>query len=170
MVESVHGRIDILINNSGINNQNPALATSIVERVAVNVAGPALVTDSFLPLLRKASQPRIIFISSVLGSLASRSDPVDPFFQLQAPGYRASKAALNMLMVCYHTQLMNDDITVHGVCPGFLATDHSGPVQVMRQMGASEPEVGAEVVNRVVVGEWDEEAGRVISANGVVSW
>ena len=40
----------------------------------------------------------------------------------------------------------------------------------MRQMGASEPEVGAEVVNRVVVGEWDEEAGRVISANGVVLW
>ena len=75
-----------------------------------------------------------------------------------------------MLMVCYHTELKKDKIIVHGVCPGFLVTDHAGPAQMMRQMGPAEPEVGAEVVTRVAMGKWDEEAGTVVSANGVVPW
>ena len=72
----------------------------------------------------------------MLGSLAARFDPAGPFYQFPVPGFRASKAALNMLMVCYHEELEGDNVKVHGVCPE--ATDCFGPVEFMRPKGQSE--------------------------------
>jgi NAD(P)-dependent dehydrogenase (short-subunit alcohol dehydrogenase family) len=61
--------------------------------------GTFAVTQAMLPLLRKASAPRIVNLSNGLGSLAWNADPSWDFAAYKLIGYNASKAAVNMLTV-----------------------------------------------------------------------
>jgi len=81
-VETKLGRagLDVLINNSGITKENQVptrgLRTVFEEVYAVNVFGAAVTANAFLPLLKKSnSSPRILNISSGLGSIGIMSDP-----------------------------------------------------------------------------------------------
>jgi len=165
-----YGKLDILINNAGVSSHTPDLVDNLTECISVNVLGAARVTNAFLPLLKASSSPRLIFITSVLGSIAARSDPNDPFGQIPAVGYRTSKAALNMLLACYSQELSGDGVKVFGICPGFLATELNGPPDMMRQMGAAEPETGAQLVVSVIQGERDADQGKVVFKDGVRAW
>ena len=84
-----------------------------------NVAGSALVAESFAPLLSKSSHPRVIFMSSGLGSVKQHADPLD--WGKEWPAYSASKAALNVLMLWFAHQ--NPKWKVNACCPGFRATN-----------------------------------------------
>jgi len=55
--------------------------------------------QAMLPLLQKAPSPRIVNVSSGLGSLTKTGDPAFQFVAYKYLGYAASKAALNMLTV-----------------------------------------------------------------------
>ena len=54
--------------------------------------------QAFLPLLRKSSSPRVLAISSFLGSI-SKNLPSESNFYM-ATSYRCSKSALNQLIKC----------------------------------------------------------------------
>lgn len=123
-----------------------------------------------MPLLEKSPAPILLFISTVLGSITARSDPTHPFTQIQATGYRTSKAALNMLMACYAQDPTRSKLKVFGMCPGFLATELNGPPEMMRRMGAAEPETGASLVLSVINGERDADKGKVVYNDGVRAW
>ena len=85
-----------------------------------NVTGTLMVTQTFLPLLQKAKNAKIINISSALGSctgLASYS--ANPKFLTTS--YQCSKAALNMLTKCLAEELKS--IVVLSVHPGWVQTD-----------------------------------------------
>lgn len=165
-----HGRLDILINNAGVSSQSPALTDNLTECISVNLLGSARVTEAFLPLLKQSSSARLIFITSILGSITARSDPNDPFAQIPAAGYRTSKTAVNMLLACYSQELTGQGIKVFGICPGFLATELNGPPDVMRSMGAAEPETGAQLVLSVVSGEREDGQGKVVFSDGIRPW
>lgn len=135
-VESIskqYGKLDILINNAGISSHVPDLIDNLTECYSINVLGSARVTQAFVPLLKASSSARLIFITSVLGSITARSDPDDPFGRIPAMGYRTSKAGLNMLLACYEKELSGDGVKVFGICPGFLATELNGPPEMMRK-------------------------------------
>ncbi|CEL00663.1 hypothetical protein ASPCAL00261 [Aspergillus calidoustus] len=87
--------------------------------------------DSFLPLLRRSTRPRLILVSSSNGSLAYNSDPNCPHGRTYASVYRITKAARNMLLVQYHASLK--DVTVLGVEPGFCATEVIGGADALRR-------------------------------------
>lgn len=123
-----------------------------------------------MPLLEMSSAPILVFISTGLGSITSRSDPTDPFTKIQAPGYRTSKAALNMLMACYSQDPARKNLKVFGIDPGFLATELNGPPDMMRKMGAAEPETAASLVLSVINGERDAEKGKVVHSDGIRPW
>ncbi|MFF5990747.1 SDR family oxidoreductase [Prauserella flavalba] len=124
-VKAAVGRLDVLVNNAGVGGEDgpPAEArvAGLRELFEVNVFGPIRVTNAFLPLLREAASPRIVMVSSGMGSFAVARDP--RWFDLVPPGlgYPASKAALNMITVQYGRAL--DGIRINAVDPGFTATD-----------------------------------------------
>ena len=73
-VTDTHGRIDTLINNAGI---CPLEVSRDLFREAfeTNTISPALVTRAFAPLLRESTSPRLIYVTSRLGSCGERADP-----------------------------------------------------------------------------------------------
>ena len=67
----------------------------ILEEVfAINVAGPAAITQAFLPLVEKSAKKTIVNISSTLGSIGADMGPVHT-------SYSISKTAMNMLVRFY---------------------------------------------------------------------
>lgn len=165
-----YGKLDIIINNAGVSSQASSLTENLEECISTNLFGSARVTEAFLPLLKNSLSARLIFVTSVLGSISARNDPTDPFSQLSVIGYRTSKAALNMLLACFARELDQYNIKVFGVCPGFLATELNGSPHMMRKMGAEEPEVGAKIILDVLRGERDIDMSRVVYTDGVRPW
>ncbi|PYI09729.1 NAD(P)-binding protein [Aspergillus sclerotiicarbonarius CBS 121057] len=117
-VESVVGDngLDVLINNAG--SANPT-RSDLNDTFNVNVTGPHVMIQAFLPLLRKGATKRILNISSSVGSIAKQ--PV--YRELPAPSYKITKAALNMMTVLYSQELADEGFTVFCVSPGWLKTD-----------------------------------------------
>ncbi len=137
-IGKAHGHLDLLVNNAGISNagtregtmeeilaaQMPSVA-SISEMKKVwdtNVFGALAVTQAFLPLLRKASAPRIVNVSSALGSLTMNQSPSNPYRKSFDVVYGASKAAMNAITVSLANELEGTNIKVNAVSPGFTAT------------------------------------------------
>ncbi|KAJ5245941.1 hypothetical protein N7468_000924 [Penicillium chermesinum] len=179
-IETTFQRLDVLVNNAGIfmvpKDISPSGESSMVNDralqhiFATNVVGVASVTEALLPLLRRSTlRPRLVFVSSSMASFTYNSDPRSPHGGSFAVEYRASKAAMNMLLLEYH--MSQPDMTVIGADPGFCATEVTGEgADAMRAQGAAEPEVGGRVIASIAKGDKDNLPGRVHSAQGVVPW
>jgi len=119
----VDGPIDILINNAGIIGPKRQSSLNMdfdgfAKTLDINTLGPLRVSQAFLPHLLKAENPRIITISSNMGSMQGTS--------FDRIAYRASKAAVNKVM-----QGLASDLKAKGVCvvsmhPGWVQTDMGG--------------------------------------------
>ena len=134
-VQAASGHLDVLVDNAGVagTQAGPAdtLPADFLPVYGVNVLGPVRMTAAFLPLLRAAAAPRVVMVSSGLGSFGATSDPVRIESQVPALVYTSSKAALNMITHQYAKFL--DGVRVVSVDPGYTATDlngHSGPQTV----------------------------------------
>ena len=127
--------LDVLINNAGIAGSYPQTAAdtnvSIFRQVfETNVFGVIEVTQAFLDLLKLAAGPRIVNVTSGLGSLTLQNDPNWKYFLVKPPAYVASKAALNAYTIVLAYELRDTAFKVNAVDPGYTATDfnnHSGP-------------------------------------------
>ncbi|KAM6430325.1 C-signal-like isoform 1-T1 [Liasis olivaceus] len=125
--------LNMLINNAAIFTENTLETTHLEDMISgytTNVVGPLMVSQAFLPLLRRAAKASgekglscnkaaIINISSALGSIElahkNYSKPVIP--------YRCSKAALNMLTKCQALSYEEEGILCTVVHPGWVKTD-----------------------------------------------
>jgi NAD(P)-dependent dehydrogenase (short-subunit alcohol dehydrogenase family) len=123
-IESVIDHLDMLINNAGIGAKGetlPAFDAAIMQRVFdVNVTGVMRVTTQFLDLLRRGWEPKLINISSQLGSLQKMRPNWGRY------SYNSSKAALNMVTRMLAFDLQEDGIAVRAVHPGWVQTDMGG--------------------------------------------
>jgi NAD(P)-dependent dehydrogenase (short-subunit alcohol dehydrogenase family) len=173
--------IDCLINNAGVALDRlvpqETTPTALAKRAEVysqilntNVVGPNILTSVLLPLLLKSSSPRLLFVSSGLGSLQWRADPTNPFYQVLAPMYRSSKSALNMQMLSWHKDLKDNNVDVYSICPGFNATGLGGDAEAAAKQGATSPDVGGRVIADVAEGKRKGQEGRVIAGEGVQPW
>lgn len=168
-VDRTHGRLDILVNNAAITSGHDPASTVTVEDMRrtyeTNVFGVATVTNAFLPLLRRSSAPRIVNVSSGMGSIAMIADPTIEVTKLNEAAYQSSKAALNALTVLYANELRSDGIKVNAVCPGYRATGLNGGLPTP---GAGDPADGARVaVTMAMIGD-DGPSGQFHSDTGVV--
>ncbi|KAF7178919.1 hypothetical protein CNMCM7691_007743 [Aspergillus felis] len=124
-VGKTHGKLDILVNNAAIVATAPTLRRKLQEEFDTNAAGPAVVTESFAPLLKKStSSPRIINISSGAGSIARRLDPSSALYKIPGLQYRVSKAALHMITACQWVEY-GPAIKVFAYDPGFTQSNLS---------------------------------------------
>lgn len=124
--------LDVLINNAGINGGMPytALEAGAAQFAAVfdtNVLGVARVTQAFIDMLGRSSAPRIVNVSSSVGSLSLQSNPGWPAYTYAKYAvYASSKAAMNMYTVHLAFELRNTAFKVNAVCPGYTSTDFTG--------------------------------------------
>ena len=115
-------RLDALINNAGILLDEDKDALSITPEIfettlRTNTLGALLVSQAFLPFLRKSDAPRIVNVSSSGGQLADGADG-------WAPAYCISKTALNGATSQLAAAL--PDFAVNSVCPGWVRTEMGG--------------------------------------------
>jgi len=126
--------LDVLINNAGISGtMDSALEVDITvlrDVFETNYFGVIEVTQAFTDLLNGASEPRIVNVTSGLGSLTLHDDPTWKYYPFKAAAYVSSKAALNAYTIMLAHSLRETAFKVNAVDPGYTATDfnhHSGP-------------------------------------------
>lgn len=127
--------LDLLINNAGISGGFPQPATTtdvdtIRKVFDTNFFGLIDVTQNFIDLLKKSDEPRIVNVTSGLGSLTLHSDPSWKFYAVKGAAYGPSKTALNAYTVMLAHELKDTAFKVNVVDPGYTATDfnqHRGP-------------------------------------------
>ncbi len=130
-LDKKYGRLDILINNAGVskeefmagNNTSGTSAEVLHETFDTNFFGAVQLTQTLLPLIRKAPAGRIVNLSSILGSLALHADPNSPIYNAKAFAYDASKAALNSFTIHLAHELRDTKIKVNSAHPGWVKTD-----------------------------------------------
>lgn len=119
----IDGVIDIVINNAGIIGPTRQSTLDMdfegfAETLAVNTIAPLNVAQAFLPHLKRSDRPRLITISSGMGSMSyQKSDRI---------AYRASKAAVNKVCQGLATDLKSDGVSVIAMHPGWVRTDMGG--------------------------------------------
>jgi NAD(P)-dependent dehydrogenase (short-subunit alcohol dehydrogenase family) len=124
--------LDVLYNNAGIDarvlgvpdDERDVLqlgAGEFLDEIRINALGPMLLTRALLEPLRKADRPRIVNVSSMVGSMAVAANVG------RDVGYVTSKAALNMITVKLAGRLRDDGVIAIALHPGVLLTAIATP-------------------------------------------
>lgn len=168
LVEERAGRLDVLVNNAAVTGGMPQTPTTVdlsAVRTAVetNVIGVIRVTNALLPLLRRSASPRIVNMSSSVGSLTKQTAPGEETGPISA-AYAPSKTFLNALTVQYAKELRDTNILINAACPGYCATDLNG------FRGVRTPEQGAGIAIRLASLPDDGPTGGFFDEDGVVPW
>ena len=158
--------LDVLVNNAGISGGLPqnGLDTdiSVFKRVfETNFFGVIEVTQAFIDLLRHSPEPRIVNVTSGLGSLTLHNEPSWKHYHVKPVSYVASKAALNAYTIVLAYNLRDTSFKINAVDPGYTATDfnnHTGPGTV--------PDAAARVVKAAMFGP-DGPSGQFFSDDNV---
>ncbi len=162
------GGLDVLVNNAAITGGSPQTPTTVDPAtvravVETNVIGVIRVTNAMLPLLRASASPRIVNMSSSVGSLALHTTPGIDMGPVPT-AYLASKTFLNALTIQYGKELSGTNILINSGCPGFTATDLNG------FQGVRTPQQGAAIAIHLATLPDDGPTGGFFDDAGTVPW
>jgi len=132
-VSNTFGRMDVIVNNAGINPKDYADKTrmarafyldnldakELLDVLHINSIAPLLVVKQFRALLRKSERPVVVNISSWLGSVSKLNFGGHY-------GYVGSKNLLNVFNKSMAHELKSDGIISVNVNPGWVQTDMGG--------------------------------------------
>jgi NAD(P)-dependent dehydrogenase (short-subunit alcohol dehydrogenase family) len=124
--------LDVLYNNAGIDARVLGVADDerdvlqlggeqFLAEIRVNALGPMLLARALLEPLRRADRPRIVNVSSMVGSMEVAANVG------RDVGYVTSKAALNMITVKLAGRLGADGVIAIALHPGILRTALATP-------------------------------------------
>lgn len=139
-VETQYGRIDVLINNAGINRRG--LLTEISREdweatLAVNLTGSFLCLKYFSALMKQQGRGKIINIASIM------STAVTPM----AGPYCASKGGVQQLTKTAAVELAAEGIQVNAIAPGYFLTE-------INDKYLKDPEKSAVITSKIPLGRW----------------
>lgn len=143
------GKVQILINNAGMNIRKPVTDFTLAEWQQVmdtNLTGVFLMCRSFIPQMRGQQYGRILNLTSIMSHVA-------------LPGrtaYAASKAGLLGLTRALALELAPEKITVNGISPGPVATEMNAPL-------IQDLELNQQFISKIPLGRWGkvEEVGHL---------
>jgi len=165
IVEQEEGHLDVLVHNAGITGPLRDVheydGDDAAAVLLTNVVGYVRVIHAFLPLLERASEPRIVNVSSGLGSFARFHDESRIESRAGTPLYGAAKPAINMLTARY-AQLL-PGIRINAANPGMTATDLSGGQR-------HSVEDGTDAVVAFALGGPDTPTGAFRDRDGDLPW
>ena len=143
------GKVQILINNAGMNLRQPVTDFTLAEWRLVmdtNLTSAFLMCRAFVPQMRGQGYGRILNLTSIMSHVA-------------LPGrtaYAASKAALLGFTRALALELAPEKITVNGLSPGPIATEMNAPL-------IQDPVLNQEFISKIPLGRWGkvEEVGQL---------
>jgi NAD(P)-dependent dehydrogenase (short-subunit alcohol dehydrogenase family) len=157
--------IDILINNAGVYSRwsrhwdpdatlfDTVTQEELLDVFRINAAGPMLVIEHFLNLLRAAVAGRILNVSSRVGSVSAKTSGGDY-------AYAASKAALNIMTRALAAELAPEGITAVAITPGWVRTEMGGRTATLS------PEESVRGILAVAAKLTPKDAGRFVDYLG----
>jgi NAD(P)-dependent dehydrogenase (short-subunit alcohol dehydrogenase family) len=142
-------RVDILINNAGINVRKNLVDFTMDDWSSVqntNVTAVFLMCRAFIPMMKGGGYGRILNMTSIMSHV---SMPM-------RTAYSTSKAGLLGLTKALALELAPDAITVNGISPGPFATEMNLPL-------TQDATLNAQFVSRIPLGRWGkvEEIGQL---------
>lgn len=149
--------IDLLLNNAGIYGGDRQSAFDMdfdawLETFKVNTMAPLRTAQAFIENLRLSKKPRIVTISSQMGSLNRKSSG--------SYAYRSSKAAVNKVMQTLAVDLASENIIVTLIHPGWVQTDMGGDAAEITADNS------AQGIFKVAKSLSQEDSGHFIQWNG----
>ena len=131
-----------------------------------NVIGVIRVTNAMLPLLRRSASPRIVNMSSVVGSLTRQTaaGASETTIGPVSVAYVPSKTFLNAVTIQYAKDLRDTNILINAACPGYTATDLNG------FRGHRTPEQGAAIAIHLATLPDDGPTGGFFDDSGALPW
>ena len=148
-VAAEFGKVNILINNAGINVRKPVQDFSLDEWRRVmdtSVTAAFLMCRSFVPLMTSVGYGRILNLTSIMAwvSLPGRT------------AYSAAKSALLGMTRALALELASEGITANGISPGPFATEMNRPL-------IENAEANAQFLSSIPLGRWGrvEEIGKL---------
>lgn len=127
-------RIDILINNAGINYIEPISElkqNNWDDIIKINLTGPMELMRHVSPIMQKARKGHILNISSVFGVISKE----------KRDAYSASKSGLVGLTKAAALDLAESNVLVNALCPGFTETDLTNSILTKAQKKELENQV-----------------------------
>jgi len=146
---AVYPKVNILINNAGVNVRKPVVDFTLEEWrrvIDTNVTAAFLLCRSFIPAMTGQGYGRILNMTSIMSHIS-------------LPGriaYSASKTALLGMTRTLALELAPEAITANGISPGPFATE-------MNRAVMENPQVNAEFIASIPLGRWGkvEEIGQL---------
>lgn len=109
------GGLDVVIHNAGVSQRARALETTLETTrrlMEINFFGPVALTQAVLPRMLERDRGQLVFVSSVLGHVAT---------PLRST-YAASKHAIRAWADSLRAELHGTGVGVTVICPGYVAT------------------------------------------------
>jgi 3-oxoacyl-[acyl-carrier protein] reductase len=109
------GRLDVLVNNAGITEDNLILRMtkeSWDRVIATNLTGAFLLSQAAIKMMIRQRSGRIVNITSVVGLMGNAGQA----------NYAAAKAALVGLTKSLAREVGSRQVTINAIAPGFIAT------------------------------------------------
>lgn len=164
--------LDVLINNAGIGGEMPQNASQVSldnlrSVYETNFFGVIRVTQHFIELLKKSDEPRIVNVTSGLGSLTNHSNPNAPYYEFfknfKTTAYCSSKTSLNAFTVMLADEFKETAFKINSVSPGFASTD------LTNFSGYSPDEVINAIIKYATLDQ-NGATGKFIDEEGEVAW
>ena len=148
-VSNRFGKIQILINNAGVNVRKPITEFTLDEWnyvLGTNLTAAFLMCRAFVPHMKGTGYGRILNLTSTMShiSLPHRA------------AYSSSKAGLLGMTKALALELATEGVTVNGISPGPFATE-------MNTALIQNPEMNQQFLSRTPIGRWGkvEEVGKL---------
>ena len=148
-VSSDFGRIQILINNAGVNVRKPITEAELSDWMYVqntNLTSVFLMCRAFVPHMKGSGYGRILNLTSTMSHVSLPNRVL----------YSTSKAGLLGLTRALALELAPEGITVVGISPGPFGTE-------MNTALMQNPEINAQFISKIPLGRWGrvEEVGKL---------
>ncbi|MEO5699071.1 MAG: 3-oxoacyl-ACP reductase FabG [Casimicrobiaceae bacterium] len=141
-LEARHGRIDVLVNNAGIQRRAPLVDFRQDDWdavIATNLTAPFVVSQAVLPGMIDRRAGKIIHIASLMSELGRAT----------IVAYTAAKGGVRQLTRAMAVELAPHNIQVNAIGPGYFATE-------MNRALIDNPEFNAWVCKRTPTGRWGQ--------------